>query len=553
MRLQFASGEAFEAPFEVLRADDPASAEAALRRADALLDEGFWIAGYLTYELGAAFVREPMQSTRRPLLVLGAYRAPTSAPVPDGDAASWPPPLPQLDVATYLQRVAAIRRSIYDGEVYQVNLTVPFAFRVVGDPRAAFDRIAAQAGPGYHAYVEDGSLALLSWSPELFLRFDGERICTKPMKGTAPLDAIEELHDAKNRAEHVMIVDLLRNDLQRVCDDVRVDDAFTIERYPTFATMTATISGRPLAGTGLLDILRATFPCGSITGAPKKAAVAQIARIESQERGVYCGSIGFLSPQRCGWWNVAIRTAQIDLSSGIGRFDAGGGIVADSRAASEWDEVLLKARFLRPPDDGFTLWETLASDACETTLDAHLSRLAGSAAAVGIAFDAGALRAALALHARAGSERRLLRVRLHADGGFTIRTDALERPAEVRVCLARTGVRSDDPYLRHKSSWRPAHDVAAADATARACFDAILRNERGELTEGARTNVFVRIDGRYHTPPLSCGLLPGILRSRIVSEGARERVLTPSDMERADALYVGNSARGLLRATLVDG
>jgi para-aminobenzoate synthetase/4-amino-4-deoxychorismate lyase len=528
---------AFEDPVEVLRADgDP---DAALGLAQERLDGGAWIAGYLGYDGSIA---------------LGVFEAPREIALPHAGAASHSPLLSSVDRDEYEAAIDELQRWIYEGDAYQVNYTVPFALEMQGDPLVLYARYARRTGAKYQAFVRDGQRAILSWSPELFLAFDGAHVVTKPMKGTAPLDRIEELGSDKNRAEHLMIVDLLRNDLHRICDRVRVEDLFAVERYPTFATMTSTIAGELRDGVSLGRIVRAAFPCGSVTGAPKRAAMRAIAQSERGSRGVYCGSIGFLSPQRRGWWNVAIRTAQIDAASGIGRFDAGGGIVADSKAADEWDEIRLKSRFLDPGD--FAILETFASNADDASLRAHLARMRATARAFGIDFDGPSLIGALgvrASHYARGQRGHLIRVRLHADGRFEILDEELEELEQpVRVRLAEARVRSDDPFLRHKTTWRPAQDAAKEDARRRDCFEALLGNERGELTEGWRTNLFVERDGVMWTPPVASGLLPGILRSRLVSEGrVRERAIAVEEIHTADAIYVGNSARGLLKASLV--
>ncbi len=531
-------------------ASDAAGARTALASADEARRQGAWIAGYLAYDLGAAFVHEPVRTTHTPLLVLGAFDEPFEDRLPDLAAPPCSPLRPSLEAATYGQALAAIRTAIANGDVYQVNYTVPFHFAIDGDPYALWCALARRTGAPYQAYVHDGERHLLSWSPELFLAFDGRRVETRPMKGTAPPDDPTRLDNAKNRAEHVMIVDLLRNDLRRICDDVRVERLGHHERYPTLYTMTSTIAGTLRDDTSLDAIFAATFPCGSITGAPKRAAVAAISALEPQPRDVYCGSIGYLSPRRRGWWNVAIRTAVVD-ARGRGRFDAGGGIVCDSDTADEAREVRLKTRFLRDATAPLELWETFASDAAEAVRDAHFARLHASARAFEIDYDVAAVRTACA--PTDGDELQLLRLRLYGDGSFQVRRAPLERSREpVRICIAPGRVTSDDPWLAIKSAWRPAHDRAAAHAQARGCFDALLENERGELTEGTRTTLVADLDGTLVTPPLRCGLLPGILRARIVTDAtAIERVLTRADLERARAIYVGNSARGLMRAHLI--
>jgi para-aminobenzoate synthetase/4-amino-4-deoxychorismate lyase len=459
-------------------------------------------------------------------------------------------PLCRVDRDAYESRVAHLLKRICDGEVYQVNYTVPFDVAYAGDPFDLYRFLARRASARYAAYVEHDDVSLVSLSPEVFLRFDGNRIATKPMKGTASLSRLDDLANAKNRAEHLMIVDLLRNDLHRVADNVRVPRLFEVERYPTFATMTSTIAGT-LNGASFADVIRATFPCGSVTGAPKRAAMQHIAEAEQSPRAFYTGSIGYLSPRRRGWWNVAIRTLQFLPGAAVARYDAGGGIVSDSEASAEWAEIFLKARFLQPAHAAFKLLETLRVGPEPSDAVAHVERLQSSAAAFGWNIERDLLLAHLQ-QLQNSHHARLARVRADATGTRIV-TQPLEPSIQpVRVCFSRMPVRSDDPLLAHKTAWRPAHESAAREARERGCFDALLCNERGEVTEGARMSVFVRRGDVLYTPPLNSGVLPGILRRRLVSEGhAVERPLFPRDLIEADALYVGNSARGLLLAELV--
>jgi para-aminobenzoate synthetase/4-amino-4-deoxychorismate lyase len=544
----------FDTAHTVFRAFDAADVRSTIDGAEAALNDGFWIAGYFSYELGAAIAGLPVRQTGWPLAAIGVFSPPEERALDFESNASMSPLVATIARSEYDAAIASIRRQIYDGEVYQVNFTLPFAFQVDGDPLAWWSSIARETGARYQAFVEDGDRVACSWSPELFLAFDGARIETRPMKGTATLDALEELAMEKNRAEHIMIVDLLRNDLHRIAGNVRVESLFSVERYPTFATMTSTIAGHRRDDASLFDVLRATFPCGSVTGAPKRAAIGQIAAHEPAARGVYCGSIGYLSPQRRGWWNVAIRTAQLDRSRDTARFDAGGGIVADSSADAEWNEVLVKTRFIRARAEPPELWEAFASDASAEVLGAHFARLAATAERFGITYDARGLRGAVEALLATARDLRLVRLRLYADGTHALLSEALVRDgARVDVCVATERVQHDDPFLRWKTAWRPVQRRAAERAREDGCFDALLLNERDELTEGTRTNLFIESDGTLWTPPVECGLLPGILRQHLVSGGqARERVLTLDDLARADAVFVGNSARGLLRARVTE-
>lgn len=543
--------QVFHDPIEVWAPRSLHGALEALARVDEALDAGYHIAGALSYELGALLNGIDAHESHLPLLILGVFRAPVHRNLPrDGTRFSMSAPLCRVDERDYESRIAYLLGRIRDGEVYQVNYTLPFDVAFSGDPFSLYRFLARRARAKYAAYVEHDDVSIVSISPELFLRFDGSRISTKPMKGTATLSDQHELANPKNRAEHLMIVDLLRNDLHRVCDDVHVPRLFEVERYPTFATMTSTISGT-LRNVSFEQIIRATFPCGSVTGAPKRAAMAHIAQVEAQPRGFYTGSIGYLSPKRRGWWNVPIRTLQFERGAAAARFDAGGGIVSDSRASDEWAEIFLKARFLASAHKNFTLWETLRCGPHPSDAAAHVARLSASAKRFGWHVEHDALLARLR-ELDACTVPQFVRVRTNASQ-TRVHAHPFEGTAQpVRVCMSALRVRSDDPLLAHKTAWRPIHDAAAREARERGCFDALLQNERGEMTEGSRTTLFVRLGDTLYTPSLHSGVLPGILRSRLVSEAhAVERVLFFEDLLKADALFVGNSARGLLKAELV--
>ncbi len=526
----------FADPQRVLRATDATRTALALDEAEAALRDGAWIAGAIDYEGGA---------------VIGLFDEPQIDEAPrEARGFSVGGARSAVTVAAYDAAISEIRRSIYEGDVYQVNYTIPYDFRFDGDPYELYLALARRAEVPHAAYLCDGDRHIVSLSPELFLGFDGLRVKTKPMKGTALLDRISELDSEKNRAEHVMIVDLLRNDLHRVCSDVTVERLFEVECYPTFATMTSTIAGSLNHGRSLAELFAATFPCGSITGAPKRAAMARIAQLEPRARGAYCGTVGYLSPQRRGWWNVAIRTAQIDLATGSGRFDAGGGIVADSVAAEERNEVALKARFFLDATTSIEAIETFAGGDPQAR-EMHLRRMERTAAYLGAHFDLDRLIEAIAAIDRPGH---LIRVQLREDGTPVVELRPLVIPGEpVRIALSPERVRSSDPLLRHKTTWRPAYDRAAAFAVRHDCFDALLRNERDEITEGARTTLFARIDGRLFTPASKAGLLPGILRARLLTDGvAEERILRAPDLRGAEEIFIGNSGRGMLRAHFVE-
>ncbi len=534
----------FRDPIAALRARTLPEAQTALAEAERALADGYWVAGYLNYALGSAYHRLPVEAAW-PLLTIGIFDRATPRVAGGTEIAPFAPPLPLFTEPGYERAIAEIVDAIREGDVYQVNYSVPFHFAFAGDPYALWTTIAARTAARYQAFVQDEERVALSWSPELFLGFDGDTIVVRPMKGTAALERSEELCNEKNRAENLMIVDVLRNDLHRLGARVETERLLEIERYPTFATMTSTLRAHLPGSSTLAEIFAATFPCASVTGAPKRAAMEQIARLEEAPREIYCGSIGYLSPRRRGWWNVAIRTVQIDAGSACIR--GGGGIVYDSVAADERSEVDTKLRFLGDAT-GFELWETLASDAPERTVEEHLQRIERAAERLHVPFDLDALRARIGDVRASATTPALLRVRLGHRGTIALHREDLQRPEAIDILLSSVRVRSDDRWLRLKSSYRPAHENAAAQARNAGCFDALLANERGELTEGSRTNLFIRRGDRLLTPPISAGLLPGILRAALLAQGeAEEATLLPEDLERADAAYLGNSARGLMR------
>jgi para-aminobenzoate synthetase/4-amino-4-deoxychorismate lyase len=407
---------------------------------------------------------------------------------------------------------------------------------------------------------------VLSVSPELFVEVAGGQATTRPMKGTAARaadggsdvairDALAA--DPKQRAENLMIVDLLRNDLARISTphSVRVPALCAVESYPTFHALTSTVTGRLRAGLGLFERIAALFPCGSIVGAPKIRAAEVIGQLEPTPRGVYTGAIGWIDPSGDLSLNVAIRTAT--LSGEKGRYGVGGGIVADSDPDAEYDEALLKARVLLDLADDFELIETLRWSATDGWVrrDGHMRRLAASAETLGFAFEPTCVEAALNVRAQAwastGADRRV-RVALSRDGAFNIAAPAIPPPSTAALQLDVALVRLDrgDPLLRHKTSRRQAHEAAFAEAAARGLDEAVLLNRRGLVADGSRNSLFIERDGRLVTPRVSDGALPGVLRAALLADGrAVEGPLSLADLALNPA-FVGNSLHGLRPAVL---
>ena len=563
---------AFGVPREVLRATSLDAVVPLLARVDALARAGAWCVGYLCYEAAGAFDEafetHAPSDPRRPLAAFAIHDAPLDGTSAFDDAGSatvrWTggPQRSAFDVA-----IAEILRAIADGEVYQVNATAPLTGTLQGDPLALFGALRRAQPKAYAAYIDlgDGD-RLLSVSPELFFDWRGDRLLARPMKGTAPRggtpaeDAAQAAFlrsAAKERAENLMIVDLLRNDVSRVAEphSVRVPRLFHTEAWPTVWQMSSDVVATTRPGTTLADVFGALFPCGSVTGAPKVQAMRLIRELEPEPRGVYCGAIGVVQPGGAATFNVPIRTLALreDGATTHVRCGIGSGITADATAAGEWDEWRHKRAFVDRASQAFELLETLRLEEGEfVDVEAHLARL--SQAAAHFAFASPLERAHMSLaELRAAHASGRWRVRLLADRAGVTRAQAFAlapTPEPVRVRLAdRPLVGSDGEFVRFKTTRRAHYDAfAPADD---AVFDTLLWNERGELTEFTRGNVALCLGGRWLTPALTCGLLPGIARARLLREGTiEEAVLTKGDLARCEGLAFVNSLRGWLAAGL---
>ncbi|KWC77556.1 anthranilate synthase [Burkholderia cepacia] len=505
--------------------------------------------------------------------------------------------------------IAAVHDALRAGDSYQVNYTYRLNFDVFGTPLALYRRLRARQPVRYGALVAlpDGAW-VVSCSPELFVEKHGDVLRARPMKGTAPRSADPRddaaaaaflANDPKNRAENVMIVDLLRNDVSRIArtGTVRVPALFSVEPYASVWQMTSTVEAGWREGTTFAQMLRALFPCGSITGAPKYKTMQLIDAIESTPRGLYTGAIGWLDAAKqgadsdvpgerlagCGDFclSVAIRTLTLDATgegaTGAearnpatpiagrrrGTMGVGAGIVLDSVAADEYAECELKARFLTDADPGFQLFETTAATRADGIrhLDRHLARLQRSADAFGFRFDSEALRREIDARCAAldGDVTCRMKLALAKDGTIEIVAAPLKPlPAgPVGVLLASAhgfaSTRASDALLLHKTTRRAEYDRAWQAAEALGCFDMLFVNERGEVTEGGRSNLFVKLDGQWVTPPLESGVLPGVMRGVLLDDrvfGATERVVTRDDLARAEALLLTNALRGALDAVL---
>jgi para-aminobenzoate synthetase/4-amino-4-deoxychorismate lyase len=555
----------FSAPLALISADTAGQVPGAVAAVEAALRQGRHVAGWLSYELGYGLEpRLARYPAIPPLLQLGVFSAPDDDVPPVAGRAYAGPLRPEWDQAAYASRFARVKEYIAAGDIYQANLSFRARFPFLGEPRVLYEQLRGQSGAAHCAYIDCGP-RILSLSPELFfdLSEDG-RITVRPMKGTYPRgvgarggdDAAERAElagSAKDRAENLMIVDLIRNDLGRIAElgSVEVSDLFKIETYPTLHTMVSTVTARKRKEAGVADILRALFPCGSVTGAPKIRAMEILRELETSPRGAYCGAIGHFAPDGSARFNVAIRT--LTVRGNQGELGIGGGVVQDSRMASEYAECLLKARFFESARKPLELIETLRwkpglkQPLIESfvRLASHLARMKLSAGTFGMPFDEVAAGTALedAVAGKTGPQR--VRLTLNEQGVYQATAHELpSNPAHWTYTISPERTHSSDVFLRHKTSWRELYE---SEGKRLGTDEVIFLNERGELTEGARSNIFIRRGDVLVTPPLSAGLLDGCLRAELIAQDkACEGVLTLDDL--VGDVYFGNSLRGLIPA-----
>lgn len=567
-------------PVRVIETGRTGDVKAALDEVRAATRQGLHAAGFLSYAAGEAFepAAELLDQGAVPLVWFGLFRdweeiADVAALLPKPAGAWVGRPEPELTRERYAERFDAVQALIQAGDLYQANLSFRASARLIGSPHAAYAQLRSRAGGGWGALVDTGREQVLSFSPEMFFRLDGERLACRPMKGTARRGETHEQDrtraaalaaDEKQRAENLMIVDLMRNDLARVAvpGSVAVPELFAVESYPTVHQLVSSVTATIAPGRDAIDVLAALFPCGSITGAPKVRAMQALADIEDSPRNIYTGAIGRVDAGGDAAFNVAIRTLSIAPGDSHATLGLGGGIVADSEVEAEWDEAIAKGAFVATPP-AFDLIETMAFDPEEglALLERHLARMKASAAVFGFLFDRHATRNELQAATFKLREPARVRLLLSRSGAVAVEVGPMPEWAGRRAGAVQTGlthgawrvavvplpVSPDDWRLRHKTSDRSFYDLARRDAdTAEVVFEA----PGGAITEGSFTNVFIERDGLLLTPPLVDGLLPGVLRAELIATGrAREAPLTRDDL--AGGFWLGNALRGLIPAIVV--
>ncbi|HAR62371.1 MAG: aminodeoxychorismate synthase component I [Candidatus Margulisiibacteriota bacterium] len=550
-------------------------------RMEEYLDKGFWICGSFDYEFGYFLeptLRPLVNEASAPYTWIGVWKAPQiiSHSSDSPAEANHTNPLssqlpaevfalkditPSISREEYSEGIARIKEYLHKGHTYQINYTFKLDFDFSGSILEFYLRLRQNQPTSYLALINTGEASIVSLSPELFFRINNGIITAKPMKGTIKRGVTEaeeqrQRHQLstcpKTQAENVMIVDLLRNDLGRIAKNVTVSELFSIEQYKTLYQMTSTIEASLKKNISLKDIFTAVFPCGSVTGAPKIKSMQIIKELEKEPRGIYTGAIGYIAPDRESCFNVAIRT--ITVKAGKGSMGIGGGIVADSIEATEYEEALLKSNFLVSLKPTFGLLESILreKDTGYYLLDLHLKRLISSSSYFGFSLDIEKIKHELS-HITISNDMDY-KVRLIVTNGVITIEKAPLSPitGPVKVKISETAIDPDNIFLYHKTTNRYFYNQEQEKAGREGFFEVIFFNTRGELTEGTITNIFIQKSEQLYTPPIRCGILDGVLRQSLIKENqAIEKILSIEDLKTADKIFVGNSVRKLIEADVI--
>jgi len=598
---QSEGGHLFQDPHEIITAHSLDEIAPAFDQISNALTEGHFVAGYMTYELGLAFEEKLQQQLikkcdvlteeTQPLLWFGVFKE--KLDISRDDIESWLEDQLQDDLKkselkisvdetleSYKEKFETVKENIKSGDIYQMNLTFKGRIESITKPLALYEKMRRTQPVEYASIIVTEDKTILSASPELFIRCKEGEIETRPMKGTMKRGTSVEqdkVHsdflkaDEKSRAENLMIVDLMRNDFGRVSElgSVEVSDLFNVETYPSLHQMVSIVKAKLKEDLSIFEQIKALYPAGSITGAPKIRAMELIDELEETPRGVYTGAIGYFAPGNEYIFNVAIRTIELDRE-GHGTIGIGSGLVYDSDVEAEYAECLLKMQFLTKETPEFSLLETMAysSKGGIVLLDDHLKRLEKSAAYFLYPFDKDKILSLLDFITEQasvylGSQSLLkLRLLLHKNGNITItptEVKAIDEETVWNISLAKEEMQSKNLFLYHKTTNRAFYDDARIAMQEQAKKDGgekldevIFQNEKGEITEGSFTNIFVKINGELKTPAIESGLLPGTLRQSLIEQGkVTEQVLTIKDLRKTEEIYVGNSVRGLIKAKLI--
>ncbi|OGV33420.1 MAG: aminodeoxychorismate synthase, component I [Lentisphaerae bacterium GWF2_45_14] len=556
----------FSNPLEVLESVSPCDVRGVLESVNEHVREGRAAAGFISYEAAPAFDRankvKMSLAAGMPLVWFGIYDSFREFEFSGDFSPEIPVIVPEMDNKSYLDSIGLVKDYIFEGDIYQANFTFRLRGNILSQPDELFLSLFGKHPAPYSAFVNTGKIKIVSNSPELFIESENGMIKSMPMKGTFPrspfpdedAEAARRLSsDPKNNAENLMITDMVRNDLGRICvpGTVKTGPLFHVDTYATLHQMISTVCGKLSGGLSLYDIFSAVFPAASITGAPKIRAMEIIEQLEKSPRGIYTGTIGCVLPGGSLCFNVAIRTLAAG-QDGACELGVGGGIVADSIPSEEWTEALLKSKFLfKARDPEFKVLETILwKDGVFSFLEEHLKRAESSQLYFGRKFDKDALKEKL-LSFSSGLEKGRFRVRMLLDpcGNAELVPVEIKGPpwpsGGLKIKLSEKRTLSSDIFLYHKTTNRAFYDKEFADASADGFNEVIFANEKGEITEGAVSNIFIEKNSRWYTPELPCGLLSGIWRGKMISElAAEETKISISDLRNAEKIIIGNSVRG---------
>jgi len=512
---------------------------------------------FFSFELGYFFekvLEKRVWKNSFPLAIVGVFDLPPVLYTPL--KRRWKIENLHLNVSrkNYIKNISKIKKHLANGDIYQANYTIKYKFNFMGNAFSMWKNLKEKQGAPFNFFIDTGDFKILSFSPEIFFTKNKKVILMKPMKGTAKRgkDICEDekiaeflFKDEKNGAENLMIVDLIRNDLGRVSKmgSVKVEKLFEIEKYNTLFQMTSTIKAK-LKDNSTFELFRAIFPSGSVTGAPKIRAMQIIRDVEKEPRKIYTGAIGFFSPGGKAFFNVAIRTVLLEGEKG--EMGVGSGIVFDSKASDEYEECKLKAKFLTEKQQHFEILETmLFENGNFKNLQKHLSRMKKSAQYFGFPFERNRILDALNKVKHRCKNRGRIRLLLNKKGCVKIEAKDVEIPEKIKIYFSKISVSSQNPFLYHKTTNRKFYDCFLRKFKRKGFYDVIFMNEKGEITEGARTNVYLEKKGIIYTPPLKCGLLGGAVREELIKKGrVREKVLKMDDFKRADSIYISNAIIG---------
>jgi para-aminobenzoate synthetase / 4-amino-4-deoxychorismate lyase len=556
-------------PEKIIQCESAGEVDDLLAEVEEWTKNGYTAFGFLTYEAGYAFLPNLPEPPRLTLpcawfaLSKDFQKKLPSNFIPEAKQPCIIDLRLNQDLKSYEEALTTVKNHIWRGDTYQVNYTLRYNGQYDGSPRDLYSWLRMQQRVNYAALIETSEWSVLSFSPELFFRKNGKDILMRPMKGTAPRGrTLEEDYEnahhlrssEKEKSENLMIVDLLRNDLGKICESgsVHVSASMEVEQYETLLQMTSTVSGVLKSDITTADVLRATFPSGSVTGAPKIRTMQIINELEKRGRGIYTGAIGWWTAEE-SVFNVAIRTIFLDLNYGELEMGVGSGILYEADIEREYRECELKGKFLTQAPPKFKLIETICWEHGYRNLNLHLDRIERSAQYFLFEFNRDDVEKALYANAP-HVERARVRLLIDESGNHEIECHEIELPKNpIRIMISKYRTNSKDRFLYHKTTNRKLYDDELRSARAQGYFDVIFVNERDEVTEGTISNIFVEKNGKLYTPPLRCGVLPGTYRRYILESSksdAQEKILRLEDLRSADRIYLTNAIQGMLEVVL---